>query len=300
LPSKSDAFFEAGEMVENKPSSNEDQKELIRQEWTGAAPLWKKWYAKLAFQSRAATELVVQCAHITPGMHVLDLASGSGEPALSLARSVGPRGRVLATDLVPEMLQAAQENAKSQGLSWMECQTADAERLPFPAAEFDRVTCRFGIMFFPDIAKAFTEQRRVLKPGGRVSFVTWGPPEENPLFSVMLGPILKYVEVPPPLPDAPHVFRFADPAKLSAELAASGFRDVRCTKHEVAWPWPGSAEETWQATSELAAPFKKLIAAIPPEKIGEVHEEILEGIRRYSDGQQVNFPASLVSAQAVS
>ena len=62
-----------------------DPKELVRQDWLSATPAWKKWYSQLAFQSRQATELVVQGAALSPGMHVLDLASGSGEPALSVA-----------------------------------------------------------------------------------------------------------------------------------------------------------------------------------------------------------------------
>src|SRR5258708_21936327 len=210
-----------------------DPKELVRQDWVSAAPFWKKWYSQLAFQSRQATELVVQGAAISPGMHVLDLASGSGEPALSLSAAVGPEGRVTATDLVREMLQIAEENAAARNIKNISFRSADAEQLPFPAALFDRITCRFGIMFVPDIQKALTEMRRVLKPGGRVSFITWCCMEENPLFSSMLRPFLKYVEIPPPPPDAPHVFRFADENKLASVITAARFQDVRVTKHKI-------------------------------------------------------------------
>jgi SAM-dependent methyltransferase len=145
-----------------------DYKEMIRQEWTGAAPLWQKWNQKFVIQTREATELVLRGAQVGPGMKVLDLASGTGEPALSLARAVGPQGRVVATDLVPQMLEAARQNAAAQELENMEFRVADAESLPFSDGEFDRVTCRFGIMFFADIPKAMAEILRVLKPGGRV------------------------------------------------------------------------------------------------------------------------------------
>ena len=84
-----------------------DVKATIHAEWQGAAPQWKKWYAKLAWQSRGATELVVRGAALSTGLHVLDLASGTGEPALSIAKAVGPTGRVVATDMVPEMLEGA-------------------------------------------------------------------------------------------------------------------------------------------------------------------------------------------------
>ena len=193
-------------------------KEMVRQEWTGAAPLWQKWNHKFVIQTRAATELVVQGAQVVSGMKVLDLASGTGEPALSLAKVVGPQGRVMATDLVPQMLEAARQNAAAEGLDNIEFRVADAESLPFADGEFDRVTCRFGIMFFPDIPKALAEIRRVLKPAGRGCFAVFGSLQENPLFAVSLGPFLKRVKMPPPPPDAPHIFRFADETKLANAL----------------------------------------------------------------------------------
>jgi ubiquinone/menaquinone biosynthesis C-methylase UbiE len=286
-------------IMDNRAPSPKDIKATIHEEWKGAAPLWMKWYEKLSWQSRAATDLVVQGALLSSGQHVLDLASGSGQPALSVAKAVGPSGRVVATDMVPEMLEGARANAAAQGLSNLQFRVADAENLPFADAEFDRVTARFGLMFFLDIPKALTEVRRVLKPVGRISFVVWGPPEGNPLFSTMTGPFLKHVQMPTPPPDAPGVFRFADQGKVAGVVSAAGFHDVKTATTTVEWPWPGSPEEAWLATSELAAPFKKMMAALPEEKRPAVVAEVIEGIARYYDGEKVNFPASLVSVQAV-
>jgi ubiquinone/menaquinone biosynthesis C-methylase UbiE len=280
-------------------SHSPDLREVIRQEWRAAAPFWKKWSSQLAFQSRQATELVVQGAELSPGLHVLDLASGSGEPAFSVSAAVGPQGRVLATDLLLEMLEVAHENAQARGLTNLDFRAADAEQLPFRDRQFDRVTCRFGIMFVPDIQKALGEMRRVLKPGGRVSFVTWGPLEENPLFGLMIRPFLKYVEVPPPPPDSPHVFRFSDENKLAQTISAAGFQDVRATKHKINWAWPGTPEEAWQGGSELAAPFKRIIAATPEDKREEVIRQVIESIRQYFDGHAVNFPAVVIASSAV-
>jgi ubiquinone/menaquinone biosynthesis C-methylase UbiE len=285
--------------MNHQPSAAEGIREAIRCEWQEAAPLWKKWYAKLARQSRAATELVLQGAHLAPSLKVLDLASGSGEPALSVAKSIEPDGRVVATDMVPEMLQAAREHAASKGQSNIEFQVADAEQLPFEEKAFDRITCRFGFMFFPDAQKSLAEQRRVLRPGGRISYVVWGRAEENPLFSVMLVPFLKHVPFAQPPPDAPGVFRYADERKLADTIRAGGFRDVQTQKISVKWPWPGPPQEAWEATRELAAPFKKMITALPAEKTEQVIGEVIEGISRYYDGKEVNFSATLVAVQAV-
>jgi len=280
-------------------SPSPDPREIIRQEWRDAAPFWRKWSSQLAFQSRQATELVVQGAALSPGLHVLDLASGSGEPALSVSAAIGPQGRVIATDLLLEMLEVAQENAAARGLTNIDFRAADAEQLPFPGGLFDRVTCRFGIMFIPDVQKALREMRRVLKPGGRVSFVTWGPLDENPLFGLMIRPFLKYVDVPPPAPDSPHVFRFSSEEKLTQTISAAGFQEVQATKHKINWPWPGTAEQAWQGGSELAAPFKKIIAATPADKREEVIREVIASIRQFYDGHAVNFPASILASSAL-
>jgi len=277
-------------------SPHPDYKEMIREEWTGAAPLWQKWNSKFVVQTREATELVVRGADVAPGMKILDLACGTGEPALSLAEAVGPQGRVVATDLVPQMLEAARQNAAARGLNNIEFRMADAEALPFSDGEFDRVTCRFGIMFFPNIPKAMEEIRRVLKPAGRVCFAVFGTLEENPVFLVTLGPFLKRVKMPPPPPDAPHIFRFGDQTKLRNALSSAGFRDVSTDKQRITFAWPGPPEECWEATRELAAPFKKLIQAIPPGQTEEVIREVLDGVRRFQTGGHVNLPATVIVA----
>ena len=211
---------------------------------------------KFVIQTRAATELVLRGAELSPGMKVLDLACGTGEPALSIAHAVGPQGRVVATDLVPQMLDFARENASAQGLENIEFQMADAESLPFADGEFDRVTCRFGVMFFPDIPKAMAEIRRVLKPGGRVCVAVFGSLEENPLFLVSLGPFLMRVTMTPPPPDAPHIFRFANETKLANALASAGFHSgwYQQTAGRIPLAWfcrgmLGSYARTWPPLS---------------------------------------------------
>jgi ubiquinone/menaquinone biosynthesis C-methylase UbiE len=271
-------------------------KEMVRTEWTGAAPYWQKWNAKFVVQTRAATELVVRGAQAGAGMKVLDLACGTGEPALSLAKAVGASGRVVATDLVPEMLEFARQNALARELHNIEFRVADAEALPFEDGEFDRVTCRFGIMFFPEFGKAMAEIRRVLKRGGRICFAVFGTLEENPFFQVSLAPYLKRVKVQAPPPDAPHIFRFAEESKLAGALSAAGFLEVSASKNRVIFPWPGSAEESWEATRELAAPFKKLMKAIPREQADEVFGEVLDGLRRFQVGDEIQLAATVIIA----
>src|SRR5438270_12643566 len=107
-------------------------KEQMRADWTAAAAPWQKWHAKTSQQFGAATDVLLQAAQVRPGMHVLDLASGTGDPALALAAAVAPNGEVIATDLVPEMLAVVAADARAQGLTNLRTQQADMAALPVP------------------------------------------------------------------------------------------------------------------------------------------------------------------------
>jgi SAM-dependent methyltransferase len=137
---------------------------------------------------RAAQSLnqpLVEAADIQPGQQVLDLASGPGEPAFTIAGLVGPEGRVVATDLVDEMLAGTRRRIAAGDAGNIEAQTADMQALPFEDGSFDRVTSRFGIMFAPDPAKAFAEVKRVLQPGGKCAFMVWGPRANNTMLEIL-------------------------------------------------------------------------------------------------------------------
>src|SRR5260221_2414752 len=147
----------------------EQFKEMVRQEWTDEATVtaWSKWYPQMAVQTQAATKLLLEIAQIKPGIQVLDVAGGAGEPSVSLARAVGANGHVTVTDLSAGMLDANEKNARKAGLTNVSFQQADAHALKFPDQRFDLVTSRFGVMYFADGPEALKEIYRVLKPGGR-------------------------------------------------------------------------------------------------------------------------------------
>src|SRR5271170_1297709 len=134
----------------------------------------EKWKAKSAAMGRPVTDALVEYAQPKSGMRVLDLASGTGEPGISLALKVGPQGHVTAIDLSAELLSLARERAQARGLTNFCAQQADAHNLPFPDSSFDLATSRFGVMFFRDPELAFRQLRRVLRPGARACFVVWG------------------------------------------------------------------------------------------------------------------------------
>src|SRR5260370_41066682 len=126
----------------------------------------------------ALTEALVEYSRPLPGMRVVDLASGTGEPGISLAARVGPQGSVTAVDQSSDLLAIAAERARNKKLSNFTTQQADAHQLPLADRTFNLATCRFGVIFFSDVERALTELRRVLKPGARACFAAWGPVEQ--------------------------------------------------------------------------------------------------------------------------
>jgi ubiquinone/menaquinone biosynthesis C-methylase UbiE len=282
------------------PAKIERFREKLRQEWTDEQTVaaWRKWSTQLSAFTRGATDAVLEAAQLRPGMKVLDLASGVGDPAIPIAEAVGPSGHVTATDLGPGMIGYAEELAKAKGLRNIEFRVADVESLTFPDRSFDVVSSRFGVMFFPEQVKAFRECRRVLKRGGRVSFVVWGK-REQPFLTLTIGILMKYVEAPTPDPDAPHAFMFGERGLLESRLKAAGFADVREEVRTVIGRWDGSPEDYWQQFTEVAAPFRPLIAKLTPGSRAKAEGEIFAGLRNLYDGKVLTMPLEIVIGTGV-
>jgi SAM-dependent methyltransferase len=138
-------------------------------------------------------ERLVAAAGIEPGMHVLDIAAGSGNAALPAAQ----RGaRVTASDLTPELLEAGRRRAEAAGLD-LEWVAGDAESLPFDDAEFDVVLSCVGAMFAPRHQAAADEIVRVCRPGGTIALLSWTPEGHDRRDVRGVGPF-----APPPPPGA--------------------------------------------------------------------------------------------------
>jgi ubiquinone/menaquinone biosynthesis C-methylase UbiE len=274
--------------VESKPSAWSASYLLIAAE---------KWKAKSAAMGRGVTQALVELANPVAGMQVLDLASGTGEPGISLAKRVGPSGHVAAVDLSAELLEIARQRAAERGLANLSTRVADAHELPFPDASFDLATCRFGVMFFADVSQALAELVRVLKPDGRACFIAWGP-FDQPYWSSTMGIVHKHVGGPLLAPGSANMFRFAESGSLSAALREAGFKAIHEEMKTVPWSWPGSVEEVWEYARSVSIPFRPLLDRVPEAEWPRVNTEVHQAIRRYLDGEDVNFGARVVLASA--
>ena len=255
----------------------------------------ERWKAKSAAMGQPVTDALVEYARPAPGMQVLDLASGTGEPAISLASRVGAQGHVTALDQSADLLGIATQRARSRGLTNFATRQADAHSLPFSDNRFDLGTSRFGVMFFRDPVLALRELHRVLRPGARACFLAWGT-FDQPYWQSMMGIVHRHVGGPLLQPNAPNPFRFAQSGSLSEVLRSAGFSAVEEETKTLPWTWPGPVEEVWEQARAVAVPFRPMLERVPAEKWPEIHADVHAAVRQYSDGEKIAFGASVVLA----
>jgi SAM-dependent methyltransferase len=198
-----------------------------RTHYDGAASHWGKWADQLAEQQEKVNLGLLAAAGVKPGARLLDLASGAGEPALTASRLVGAEGQVTATDISAPMVAVLAERAARHGVTNMRCEQADMEALPYADASFDAVTCRYGLMYARDPARALAEAARVVRPGGRIAFMLWGPEQNNTV--VFLGLRAADAHLGHPITEADFLVptRFAEPGIVANLMTGAGIEGVR-------------------------------------------------------------------------
>jgi ubiquinone/menaquinone biosynthesis C-methylase UbiE len=196
-----------------------------QQTWDKFSPGWKKWDTWTMNFLRPMGEEIIHALQITDTDQVLDVATGTGEPGLTIAR-LARHGHVTGFDLSDGMLAVAREKATQLDLTNYEAVAGDVCALPFADQRFDAISCRMGFMFFPDMQLAAQEMYRVLKPGGRLATCVWSAPPHNPWITTMIGAVSSQLSLPAPVPQAPGMFRCAQPGLLAGLLEKAGFQNV--------------------------------------------------------------------------
>jgi SAM-dependent methyltransferase len=247
------------------PSADEIR-DAQRATWAGLSAGWEKWDSIIMDQLGPVSAAMIERLDIAEAHQHLDIAAGTGEPGLTIAR-LSPNGRVVLTDLVPEMLDIAARRARALGVANIETKVCTADDLPFNDATFDSVSVRFGYMFFPDVAKATAEFARVLRPGGRLCSSVWVKPEGNPWTTIAMQAIATEAVVASPDPDGPNMFRCAAPGYGSALYEGAGLRDIAEWDVEVELVTQ-SAEEYWQMISEHVS-----LAVVALQQVDEAARE---------------------------
>lgn len=234
-------------------------------------------YAEGAALRASLNAALLDTAELHPGQSVLDLASGPGVLAREAARRVAG-GLVVASDIAEGALAEGRRRAAEGAILFA---AADAERLTFRDAAFDRVLCGLGLMFFPDVPRALAEMRRVLKPGGRAVFSVWGEAPRAPLVDCALQCIRRIL--PPPRAERLSPFRFGEAALLEQTLAAAGFADVVIHAHALDCAF-ASPQAYWQAFRDLAGGAAAGLSRLPEAMLARLGEEVAQELAPYRRG----------------
>jgi len=264
----------------------------------GRANASQKWRRQSAAMGNDMTTAIVAAAQVRSGMRVLDIACGTGEPAISIAQLLAAGGDVVGVDISPAPLKIAAERATQRGLSNATFQQADAHHLPFVDNTFDRITSRLGVMFFSDLPHALSEMRRVLKPAGRVILLVWGPMDQ-PYFQTTIGTILRMLPSASVPESGRKMFALGNKGVLSQALRQAGFSQVKEDLVTVPWTWMGTPEEVWEYFQDVAVPFASFLESTPADRRPEIDAAVLKAISQYYDGTSIKFTATVNIAIAV-
>jgi ubiquinone/menaquinone biosynthesis C-methylase UbiE len=258
----------------------EQQKEV----WNKFSPGWKKWDELTMDFMKPMADEIIRLLKPKDNDLVLDIASGTGEPGLTIAAML-KGGKVVATDLAEGMLEVALENATIRGIKNFEVVASDVCELPFPDNNFDAISCRMGFMFFPDMMLAAKEMVRVLKPGGRIAVTVWSEPEKNLWANTIMGVIQKNVHIETPTQGAPGLFRCARRGLISELFEQAGLKNI--SESEVAGKLNiGNKKAYWNFMTEVAAPVVAALSNAECDMLVKVRREVFNSIKqKYPDGE---------------
>jgi SAM-dependent methyltransferase len=273
-----------------------------RQDWAGEmGERWQRHH--LAFESMIAPagDAVLAAAAFRSGERVLDVGCGAGQTCLAIAERVGVTGHVTGLDLSPLLVATARERVTTAGSTTIDFLLGDAATAAPGPDPYHCVFSRFGVMFFDDPYRAFRNLRRFLRADGRLVFICWGSPSENPWASLLLEIARRYVALPPPVPRTPGPFALADPEYLRDILASAGFNAIEIV------PWHGMQRVGGAgATAHEAARFAcdalfigEALADQPQDVKDRARADAVEVLAAYHGAAGVEVPAAawLVTAR---
>jgi SAM-dependent methyltransferase len=265
--------------VISAPSTTPDPqafKAAMRDQWDRSATGWNHHTAAIREWLRLPTDAMLDMAGVTSGMAVLDVAAGSGDQTLDIARRVGPKGRVLATDLSPNILALALQNAQQAGLNNVKTLVADAEDMAVEPASFDAAVCRLGLMFLPNPLQGLHGMQRALRPGGGICTMVFSRPERNPCIGILMSTALKHAGLPARDPLTPGgLLSLGKPGLVDELFRAAGFQDIATTALDAPFHMP-SARHYLDFVRASASPIQQILGRLEPAAAADAWADMEE------------------------
>lgn len=272
-------------------TENADQRDF----WTDiVGEKWVRNQGTMDALMQPVLDGVLARAGLATGQAVLDVGCGTGASCLAAAAAVGPDGMVLGADISPTLLTLARSRtADHPNITLIE---ADAALHGFEPAHFDHLISRFGVMFFADPVAAFSNMAAALKPGGQVTFASWGQIQENPYFTdaaqaarETLGPM------PKADPDLPGPFAFRDPERVIGILTGAGLTEADADVVPLHLTPPGTLADFAEQAMAIG-PVEATIREYGPDAAGlaKVKDTLQATFARYDTEDGLRIPAEIV------
>jgi ubiquinone/menaquinone biosynthesis C-methylase UbiE len=266
-------------------------REYTRSTWNTVAQTYSAFMDRL----KPAHLELIRRLRPKPGERTLDLGAGPGEPALSIARLAGEKGRVLGVDLSKKMVAVARRSARGQGLTNAEFRAMDCEHLELPTGSFDTAVSAFGFQIFTHPEKAARETLRVLKPGGRVAVCIWSTGDRVPYLDAIIGPMLAHAE-PDETGYIPTPYEIGGNGEMVQFLKEAGFR--RGQEARVTYEFQFRDSEEYLEVLLRGTPIGHSLSEEEPRVQREVLAATRSNLQRWSTQGQITLPGECVFVTA--
>ncbi len=265
--------------------------------WNKFSPGWNKWDNMIMNWMKPVADKLVASGAPPKGGMVLDVATGTGEPGLSIAAKY-PDCTVIGMDISEDMLKVAVRKAEEMGVKNYSTKSGNESALPFPENTFDVIVSRFGVIFFPELEAGLKNLVKVLKPGGKISVAVWGPKEKNPWATVSAQAVMQELQLTPPPPEAPGIFRCEKVGLVPGILKSLGLKNVEEVEVTGINPF-ASAEEYWSIMVDIAAPIAMALKDKDEATINRVREKVISSCEPFKNDGKVVFPFTAYVTSAV-
>jgi ubiquinone/menaquinone biosynthesis C-methylase UbiE len=261
-------------------------------DWDEIAEKFDLWIPQLI----PVADALIEALAARPGDRILDLACGTGEPTLSLARRMGDAVRITSIDAAAPMVDVAARKGREAGISNVEWCAMPGESLAIEDNVFDRALSRFGFMLFEDPLAGLREMHRVLKPGGRFAFAVWASPQQMPTLywahQAFAGRVPEEA-----MPPVGQICSLGDQTVLSGLLREVGFNDFAIAEHSFDYDFP-SFDAFWD-TVEMSGVLANAYAAVSDKERPLVRESVRELARQCEQDGRFVAPNTYVLACGV-
>jgi SAM-dependent methyltransferase len=276
-----------------KPS--QDTTPTINSEWDGSRG--EKWLAKVVGMEALLApvdEPLIRALQLDAPYRIAEVGSGGGATALAILHNAPAGSVVHGFDISPALVASARQRTPP-GQRNLAFHVADMATATPPSEPYHRLVSRFGVMFFDDAPAAFANLVRWLAPGGRFAFAVWGPPPDNACMTTVRDVVAEIVAVPPPDPEAPGPYRYADASKLLRLLERAGFSELEAREWRGLLPIGGELSDADSAAFALAAfsTFGDLLARAGAEALQTAQRSLTTRFSRHHHDGAVRLGACI-------